>query len=118
MGKLDGKLLKVNIFWHFITLETNVILILSVNCGLKVLLWEAGRPARRPAGRVLEELELKPTQPPTVVGLGLGFGLSLAISKLESMSDGSETYFILSLDPIKSLWEPTTVSEPINPDTI
>ena len=114
MGKLDGKLLKVNIFWHFITLETNVILILSVNCGLKVLLWEAGRPA----GRVLEELELKPTQPPTVVGLGLGFGLSLAISKLESMSDGSETYFILSLDPIKSLWEPTTVSEPINPDTI
>ena len=76
MGKLDGKLLKVNIFWHFITLETNVILILSVNCGLKVLLWEAGRPARRPAGRVLEELELKPTQPPTEVGLG--FGLSLA----------------------------------------
>ena len=44
MGKLDGKLLKVNIFWHFITLETNVILILSVNCGLKVLLWEACRP--------------------------------------------------------------------------
>ena len=45
MGKLDGKLLKVNIFWHFITLETNVILILSVNCGLKVLLWgPAGRP--------------------------------------------------------------------------
>ena len=42
MGKLDGKLLKVNIFWHFITLETNVILILSVNCGLKVLLWEDG----------------------------------------------------------------------------
>ena len=76
MGKLDGKLLKVNLFWH------------------------------------------KPTQPPTVVGLGLGFGLCLAISKLESMSDGSETYFILSLDPIKSLWEPTTVSEPINPDTI
>ena len=69
-----------------------------------------------PAGRVLQGLELKPTQPPTVVGLG--FGLSLAISKLESMSDGSETYFILSLDPIKSLWEPTTVSEPINPDTI
>ena len=69
-----------------------------------------------PVGQVLEELELKPTQPPTVVGLG--FGLSLAISKLESMSDGSETYFILSLDPIKSLWEPTTVSEPINPDTI
>ena len=78
MGKLDGKLLKVNIFWHFITLETNVILILSVNCGLKVLLWEAGRPVCRPAGRVLEELALKPTQPPTVVGLGLGFGLSLA----------------------------------------
>ena len=52
-------------------------------CGLKVLLWEAGRPACRPAGRVLEELELKPTQPPTVVGLGLGFGLSLAISTKE-----------------------------------
>ena len=52
MGKLDGKLLKVNIFWHFITLETNVILILSVNCGLKVLLWEAGRPtAGRSVGR-------------------------------------------------------------------
>ena len=83
MGKLDGKLLKVNIFWHFITLETNVILILSVNCGLKVLLWEAGRPARRPAGWVLEELELKPTQPPTVVGLGLGFGLSLAIKVVQ-----------------------------------
>ena len=45
-----------------------------VNCGLKVLLWEAGRPA----GRVLEELELKPTQTQTEVGLGLGFGLSLA----------------------------------------
>ena len=37
-----------------------------------------GRPARRSAGRVLEELELKPTQPQTEVGLGLGFGLSLA----------------------------------------
>ena len=80
--------------------------------------WTAGSSVGLSAGRVLEELELKPTQPPTVVGLGLGFGLSLAISKLESMSDGSETYFILSLDPIKSLWEPTTVSEPINPDTI
>ena len=74
MGKLDGKLLKVNIFWHFITLETNVILILSVNCGLKVLLWEAGSSA----GRVLEELELKPTQPSTEVWLGLGLRLSLA----------------------------------------
>ena len=114
MGKFDGNRSKINSFWLFITLETNVILTMRVNCGLKVLLWEGGQPARR----VLEELELKPTQPPTVVGLGLGFGLSLAISKLESMSDGSETYFILSLDPIKSLWEPTTVSEPINPDTI
>ena len=114
MGKFDGNKSKVNSFWLFITLERNVILTVRMYCGLKVLLWEAGRPA----GRVLEELELKPTQPPTVVGLGLGFGLSLAISKLESMSDGSETYFILSLDPIKSLWEPTTVSEPINPDTI
>ena len=37
-----------------------------------------GRPADEPAGRVLEELELKPTQPPTIVGLGLGLGLSLA----------------------------------------
>ena len=33
----------------------------------------------RLAGRVLEELELKPTQPPTFVGLGLG--LSLAINR-------------------------------------
>ena len=30
------------------------------------------------AGRVLEELELKPTQPSTAIGLGLGVGLSLA----------------------------------------
>ena len=63
-------------FGFFITLETNVILTERVNCGLKVLLWEAGRPARRPAGRVLEEFELKATQSPTEVGLG--FGLSLA----------------------------------------
>ena len=104
MGELDENKSKVRCFWLFITVETNVLLTMVVICGLKVLLWE--------------ELELKPTQPPTVVGLGLGFGLSLAISKSESMSDGSETYFILSLDPIKSLWEPTTVSEPINPDTI
>ena len=30
----------------------------------------------------MEELELKPTQPPTVVGLGLGLGLSLAIKEI------------------------------------
>ena len=45
-----------------------------VICGLKVLLWEAGSSA----GRVLEELELKPTQPSTEVWLGLGLRLSLA----------------------------------------
>ena len=80
MGKFDGNKSKVNSFWLFITLETNVILTIRMYCGFKVLLWEAGRPARRPAGRVLKEFELKPTQPPTVVGLGLGFGLSLAKS--------------------------------------
>ena len=37
--------------------------------------WTAGRPAER----VLEELELKPTQPPTVVGLGLGLSLAINI---------------------------------------
>ena len=52
-----------------------------VICGLKVLLWEAGRLVGRPAGRVLEELELKPTQPSTEVWLGLGLRLSLAIKK-------------------------------------
>ena len=46
-----------------------------VICGLKVLLWEAGSSA----GRVLEELELKPTQPSTEVWLGLGLRLILAI---------------------------------------
>ena len=30
------------------------------------------------ASRVLEELELKPIQPSTAIGLGLGVGLSLA----------------------------------------
>ena len=60
----------------FITLEANVLLTMIVICGLKVLLWEAGRTD---AGQVLEELELKPTQPPTVVRLG--FGLTLAKSK-------------------------------------
>ena len=69
MGKFDGNKSKVNSFWLFITLETNVLLTMIVICGLKVLLWEVGR--------VLEELELKPTQQPTLVGLGLG--LSLAI---------------------------------------
>ena len=39
-----------------------------VNCGLKVLIWEACR--------VLEEFEFKQTQPPTVVGLGLGLSLA------------------------------------------
>ena len=74
MGKLDGSKSKGNSFWLFITLETNFILTMIVNCGLKVLLWEVGR--------VLEELELKPTQPPTLVGLGLGLGLSLATTLL------------------------------------
>ena len=45
-----------------------------VICGLKVLLWEAGR--------VLEELELKPTQPSTEVWSGLGLRLSLAMIHL------------------------------------
>ena len=72
-GQFDGIKSKVNRFWLFMTLETNVILTERVNCGLKVLLWEAGRPV----SWVLEELELKPTQPQTEVGLG--FGLSLAI---------------------------------------
>ena len=76
--KLDGNKSKVNSFGLFITLETNVILTMRVNCGLKVLLWKVGR--------VLEELELKPTQPPTEVGLGLGLGLSLAIKFELSLS--------------------------------
>ena len=50
MGKFDGNKSKVNSFWLFITLETNVILTIRMYCGLKVLLLEAGRPARRPAG--------------------------------------------------------------------
>ena len=68
MGKLDGNISKVNSFWLITTLETNFIKTMKVNCGLKVLLWEVGR--------VLEELELKPTQPPTVVGLGLELRLA------------------------------------------
>ena len=51
MGKFDGNKSKVNSFWLFITLETNVILTVRMYCGLKVLLWEAGRPACWPAGR-------------------------------------------------------------------
>ena len=51
MGKFDGNKSKVNSFWLFITLETNVILTIRMYCGLKVLLWEAGRPARRQVGR-------------------------------------------------------------------
>ena len=50
MGKFDGNKSKVNSFRLFITLEANVILTVRVNCGLKVLLWEAGRPAGRLAG--------------------------------------------------------------------
>ena len=45
MGKFDGNRSNVNRFWLFKTLVTNVILTERVNCGLKVLLWEAGRPA-------------------------------------------------------------------------
>ena len=37
------------------------------------------------AGRVLEEMELEPTQPPTAVEVGLGFGLSLA--KIQRLYD-------------------------------
>ena len=47
MGPFDGNKSKVNSFWLFITLETNVILTMRVNCGLKVLLWEAGWSAGR-----------------------------------------------------------------------
>ena len=73
MGKLDGKLLKVNIFWHFITLETNVILILSVNCGLKVLLWEAGQPAGQAgAGGVVTKTNSAPNCSWVGVGAELG----------------------------------------------
>ena len=82
MGKLDGNKSKVNSFWLFITLETNLILTMIVNCGLKVLLWKVGR--------VLEELELKPTQPPTEVGLGLGLELSLAINISVAKAQGSQ----------------------------
>ena len=74
MGKFDGNKSKVNSFRLLITLETNVILTIRVNCGLKVLLWETGRTSAPGAG----ELELKPTQPPTNVGLRLGLGLSMA----------------------------------------
>ena len=47
-----------------------------VNCGLKVLLWKVGR--------VLEELELKPTQLQNDVRLGLelSFAISLSLNKL------------------------------------
>ena len=78
MDKLDGK---VNSFWLFITLETNVILTMRVNCGLKVLLWVDG------AGRVLEELELKPTQPPTAVGLGLSLAISMTDHQYDQQTD-------------------------------
>ena len=44
MGKLEGNKSNVNIFWLFIRLETNVILTMVVNCGLKVIFWEAFRP--------------------------------------------------------------------------
>ena len=50
-----------------------------MNYGSKVLFWEAGRPDGPPDGQGLEELGIKPTQPPT--GFGLGLGLSLAICK-------------------------------------
>ena len=74
MGKWDGIKSKINFFWLLIPLETNVLLTMIVICGLEVLLWDAGSSA----GRVLEELELKPTQPSTEVRLGLGLRLSLA----------------------------------------
>ena len=77
MGELNGNKSKVSCFWLFITVETNVLLTMKMICGLKVLLSEGGSSA----GRVLEVLELKPTQPPTVVWLGLGLGLSLAIKR-------------------------------------
>ena len=48
MGKFDGNKSKVNSFWLFITLETNVLLTMIAICGLKVLLWEAGRLVGRP----------------------------------------------------------------------
>ena len=72
--------LKLSFFWLFITLETNVLLTMIVICGLKVLLWEAGRLV----GRVLEELELKPTQLQKDVSLGLelSFAISLSLNKL------------------------------------
>ena len=75
MGKLEGNKSKFNCFWLFITLETNCLLIMIVICGLKVLLWETGLSA----GQVLEEMELKPTQPPT--GLRLGLGLAWQLSR-------------------------------------
>ena len=46
----------------------------------------------------MEELELKPTQPPTVVGLGLGLGLSLAkINQLQKIVKVHETVVLLDL---------------------
>ena len=38
LSKLDGKRSKVTSFWLFMTLETNNILTMLDNCGLKVLL--------------------------------------------------------------------------------
>ena len=67
--------LKLSFFWLFITLETNVLLTMIVICGLKVLLWEAGLSA----GQVLEEMELKPTQSPTLVGAELGNNICLVV---------------------------------------
>ena len=51
MGELDENKSKVSCFWLFITVETNVLLTMIVICGLKVLLWEAGRLVGRPVGR-------------------------------------------------------------------
>ena len=74
MGKFDGNKSKVNSFWLFITLEANVILTVRVNCGLKVLLWEAGWSAGRPgAGGI----GTKTNSAPNCSWVGVGVGAEL-----------------------------------------
>ena len=79
MGKVDGSKTKVNSFWLFITLETNFIITMKVNCGLKVLLWEVGRSAGRPgAGGIGTKTNSAPNFSWVGVGVGAELGNNFA----------------------------------------
>ena len=82
MDKLDGSKYKDNCFSAFY--ETRNKFSLDNDIDFVAQQYFSGRPTGWLVGPVREELNLKPTQPPIVVGLGLGRSLAIRIIRINT----------------------------------